>query len=269
MRSLSRTPLILSLFLASCSGDTGTSLVITGSSTVAPLIADVAKRFEETHPGVKIDVQAGGSSRGIADAISRLADFGMISRDLKADEAGLTAHRLAIDGVGVIVHRDNPLNDLSRQQLVDLYTGKIAKWSQFGGADEEILVASKAGGRATLEVFLAYTGLDSADIVADVVVGENQQAIKTVAGDPNAVAYVSIGAATSEAEAGTPIKLVSCEGIAATTATVADGTFPITRPLQLVSKGDLSPLAREFLDYASSPANHDLIESQLYVPVAK
>lgn len=271
MKSLLLLPLqgALAILLAGCGGEpSAETLTLTGSSTVAPLVVDAAKRYEESHPGVRIDVQTGGSSRGIADARSGLADLGMISRALKAGESDLTAHRIAMDGVCVIIHRDNPVTDLDKQQLIDIYTGKVTDWSALGGAGGEIVVASKAGGRATLEVFLHYTGLDSADIKAGVVVGENQQAIKTVAGNPAAIGYVSIGTAASEAEVGTPIRLVACDGVPATSAAVADGSFPITRPLQIISKGQPSPAARGFLDYLMSSEINDLVETHLYVPIA-
>ncbi len=259
---------VLSLF-SGCSREKREIIILTGSSTVAPVVTDAAKRFEATHPGVRIEVQTGGSSRGIADALSGLATFGMISRDLKADESELTAHRFAIDGVGIILHQTNPVTDFSRQQLIDIYTGKVTNWKELGGPDAKITVASKAEGRATLEVFLGYTGLDSADIKAGVIVGENQQAIKTVVADPNAIAYVSIGAAASEAAGGTPIKLVRCDGIEPTNENVAAGKFPIMRPLQLVSHGEIPATARDFLDFLTAPENADLIESHLYVSLSK
>jgi len=260
------------LFTAGCGDDSGEtkSLLLTGSSTVAPVASDAAERYEEAHPDFRIDVQTGGSSRGIADAGSGLADMGMASRALVSEEleSGLEQHSIAMDGVCVIVHEDNPVTNFDKQQLVDIYTGKITDWSAVTDFEGEIVVANKAEGRATQEVFLDYLGLDSADVEADVVVGENQQAIKTVAGNPNAIGYVSIGHGASEAEAGATIKLVSSDGVPATTEAVARGEFPITRPLQIITKGELSPAARAFLDYLQSPEIHDIVDSHLYVPVA-
>lgn len=262
--------LVIAIGLVSCSGKRSEdTIVLTGSSTVAPLVADAAMRFEKTHPGRRVEVQTGGSSRGIADALSGRAIFGMISRELKPDEAALTAHRIAIDGIGVIVHRDNPVSAFTREDLINIYTGKISNWKSLEGNDAPITVANKAEGRATLEVFLEYTGLDSADIVASIVVGENQQAIRTVVVDPNAIAYVSIGAAANEAAAGTPVKLASCDGVEPTRENVAAGKFPIMRPLQLVTRGEIPASAHEFLDFLTAPANRDLIEAHLYVPITK
>jgi len=260
----------VAIALVSCSGKkSAETIVLTGSSTVAPLVADAALRFESAYPGRRVEVQAGGSSRGIADALYGHATFGMISRELKPDEVALTAHRIAVDGVGVIVHRDNAVSNFTRQDLINIYTGRISNWKTLGGKDAPITVANKAEGRATLEVFLEYTGLDSADIVASLVVGENQQAIRTVVADPNAIAYVSIGAAASEAAAGTPVKLANCDGVEPTNENVAAGKFPIMRPLQLVTRGEIPASAREFLDFLTAPENRDLIESHLYVPLAE
>ncbi len=262
-------PAIAIAFISCSEKKRGETIVLTGSSTVAPLVADAALRFESAHPGSRVEVQTGGSSRGIADALYGLATFGMISRELKPDEAALTAHPIAVDGVGVIVHRGNAVSNFTRQDLINIYTGKISNWKTMGGKDAPITVANKAEGRATLEVFLEYTGLDSADIVASVVVGENQQAIRTVVANPNAIAYVSIGSAASEAAAGTPVKLANCDGVEPTHENVAAGKFPIMRPLQLVTRGEIPVSAREFLDFLTAPANRDLIEAHLYVPLTK
>ncbi len=239
-------------------------LTLTGSSTVAPLAAEIAKRFETEHPDVRIDVQTGGSSRGIADALSGVADLGMASRALKPDEneQGLIGHRLAVDGVSIIVNSKNSLDGLTRQQVVQLFTGEITNWSELGGEDADVVIVNKAEGRATLEVFLRHFELKNEQIQADVVVGDNQHGLKTVAGNPLAIGYVSIGAAQSEVELGTPIRLVPVDGVEPTAANVASGKFEVTRPLLIVSRGEPTGLAAAFLEYAKSPAVHDLIKAQ-------
>ena len=246
-------------------------LTLTGSSTVAPLAAEIAKRFEGEHPEVRIDVQTGGSSRGIANALSGVADLGMASRALKTDEEeqGLIGHRLAVDGVSIIVNSENAIEGLTRQQVVQLFTGEITNWSDLGGSDAEVVIVNKAEGRATLEVFLNHFELKNEQIQADVVVGDNQHGIKTVAGNPLAIGYVSIGAAQSEADLGTPIRLVPVDGVEPTAANVASGKFEVTRPLLIVSKGEPTGLAAAFLEYAMSPAVHDLIKAQGFETVAQ
>lgn len=244
-------------------------LVLTGSSTVAPLALEIGKRFEKQNPGVRIDVQSGGSSRGVADARSGLADIGMVSRALKPEENDLVAHTIAMDGIGIILHRDNPASSLSDEQIKAIYTGQITNWKAIGGKDLPITVVNKAEGRSTLELFLHHFALKNSEIKAHVVIGDNQQGIKTVAGNPAAIGYVSIGAAEYEAAQGTPIKLLPMEGVAATVANVRDGRFPLSRPLNLVTKGEATGLAKRFIDFARSGAVNDLVESQFFVPLAR
>ncbi len=240
----------------------------TGSSTIAPVVADAAQRYEEANPGVRVEVQTGGSSRGIADATNGVADLGMVSRVLKDEEKEtLTAHLLAADGVCVVLHKDNPVSQLDKQQLIDIYTKKITNWKEVGGNDATIVVANKAEGRSTLEIFVHYLGLDNADVKADVVVGENLHVINSVVSNPNTVGYVSIGTATAEEKAGTPIKLVVTDGVVPTMDAVRDGSFPITRPLNLVTDAETSPAATAFLDYLKSAEINDIIEKHFFVPV--
>ncbi len=245
-------------------------LTLTGSSTVAPLMSEIARRFEELHPDVRVDVQTGGSSRGVADARSGLADIGMVSRALKPTEGDLTATTIAKDGIAMIVHADNPVTALSREQVIDIYTGRSGDWGEVDGAGSgPITVVNKAEGRSTLELFLAYFGLGNKSIRADVVIGDNQQGIKQVSGDPRAVGYVSVGAAEFAVNDGVSIRLLPMEGVPASIATVKAGTLPLSRPLNLVTRGEVSELARALLGFASSSRVNDLVEGQYFVPVAE
>ncbi|MCQ8130405.1 phosphate ABC transporter substrate-binding protein [Methylomonas rivi] len=244
-------------------------LVLTGSSTVAPLAAEIGKRFESRHPNVRIDVQTGGSSRGVNDARAGLADIGMASRALNADEAELKSFTIALDGIGIIVNAANPLTALDKQQIIDIFTGKIANWKELGGNDAPITVVNKAEGRSTLELFLHYFDLKNTDIKAQVVIGDNQQGIKTVAGNPDAVGYVSVGAAEYEAGHAAAIKLLPLDGIAASVENVRNGSFPLSRPLNLVTKTEPAGVAKTFIDFASSADVNDLIEAQYFVPVSR
>lgn len=250
------------------SGQTG-KLVLTGASTIAPLAGEIGKRFESLHPGVRVDVQTGGSSRGIVDARQGLADIGMVSRPLKDDEKDLHAFAIARDGVGIILHKDNPVPALTDAQVVAIYTGKITKWNQVGGKEATITVVNKAEGRSTLELFLHYFKLSNQDVKAQVVIGDNEQGIKTVAGNPNAIGYVSIGTAEYDAAHGVPIRLLPVGGVVATSANVANGTFPLSRPLNLVTKAPPEGLAQEFIDFARSAQVQDLVREQSFVSLLK
>ena len=243
-------------------------LVITGSSTVAPLVAEIGKRFETFHPQWRVDVQTGGSSRGITDTRQNLADIGMASRSLNADEHDLHSTVIAYDGIGFIVHRSNLIEALQPQDIIDIYTGQISNWRELGGRDAPITVVNKAEGRATLELFLQFFQLQSRQIKAHVVIGDNEQGIKTVAGNPNAIGYVSIGTAEYDSAHGIPIKLLRLGDIPASLKTVQEGLFPLSRPLNLVTTSVSNESVEAFIDFATSPEVHDLVKQHYFVPLS-
>lgn len=258
----------LLLGLVGCDEPAGHKYTLTGSSTVAPLAAEIARRYEQRHPGLRIEVQSGGSSRGIADARDGSADIGMVSRALKSEEADLQAITIARDGIALIVHKDNPISDLSREQIIRVFTGKITHWSQLGSNDARIVVVSKAAGRATQAVFCKSFHIQPEDIAAQIIIGDNQEAIKTVAGNPRAIAYVSIGAAEYEINSGAALRMPRIDGISPTTQAVSDGSYPVSRPLNFIIHGTPSPAVQQFIAFARSPEVHDLVSGQFFVPAA-
>jgi len=254
------------VLLSPAEADSG-KLVITGSSTMAPLLLEIGKRFEATHPDTRIDVQTGGSSRGIADTINGLADIGMASRALKPQEKHLHGSVVARDGIGIILHSSNPIQTLTNAQVKGIYTGKLTNWQQIGGPDAPITVVNKAQGRSTLELFLQYFQLSNRHIRAHVIIGDNEQGIKTVAGNPNAIGYVSIGTAQYDASHGLPIRLLPLHQVPASIETIRTGAFPLSRPLTLVTKSQPTGLTKTFIEFAQSPQVHDLISQQYFVPL--
>jgi len=271
--------LVIALLLAACHASDSTTtaavsgddlqgkLILTGSSTIAPLAAEIAKRFESLHPGVRIDVQTGGSSRGVSDARSGAADIGMASRALNPEEADLHAFAIARDGVAVIVHASNPIGELSADQIRAIYTGQLRHWSELGGPNTEITVVNKAEGRSTLELFLHHFGLKAEQIRASIVIGDNEQGVKTVAGNPGAIGYVSIGTAEYAVREGVPLKLLPLNGVAASTEHVRDGSFPLARPLNLVTREAPQGLAAALIEYARSAQVHDIVKDLYFVPL--
>lgn len=260
--------LAISAGLVACGGDDNTQrLQITGSSTIAPLLVELAKTYEQGHPGIRIDVQTGGSARGIADSRQGLADIGMVSRDLKPEEQDLHSHALARDGIAIILHKDNSVSELTEKQIVSIYTGETQNWSELGPGEGMISVVSKAEGRSTLELFLSYFKLKSSDIKAHSIIGDNEQAIKTVLANPRAIAYVSIGTAEYSVKQGVSIQLLTNDAIEASTENVANRSFPLSRTLNLVTLQKPTGLAADFIAYAQSPAAYPLIERQYFVPL--
>ena len=243
---------------------------VSGSSTLAPLVAEAAKRFEAAHPNFRVEVQTGGSSRGIRDVRAGLVDLGMSSRLLKETELeGVECHTIAWDGVAFVVHEDNPVNSLSDQQLREIYTGKLTNWRQVGGRDAPIVVSNRAEGRSELSLVGDHLGIQPVDFKADLVDGETQQSIKTIVNNAHAIGYTSIGAAQHARDAGEPLKLLPLGGVEATTESVRSGKFPLARPLIVLraAAGTAAQSAKdEFLAYLESSSVDDIASSLGYVP---
>ena len=193
---------VLPFVLIGCGGEAAAgrsrTLTLTGSSTVAPLVAELGLRFEKANPGVRVDVQSGGSSRGISDVRAGNADLGMASRALAPSESDVHAHTIAWDGVGLVVHASNAIDELDAATVRAIYTGELTDWEELGAQPGNVTVVHKADGRATQAVFLKHFKLEARDVKADVIAGENEQTIKTVAGTRGAIGYVSIGTAEVE-----------------------------------------------------------------------
>ncbi|HEY7313612.1 MAG TPA: phosphate ABC transporter substrate-binding protein [Gemmataceae bacterium] len=244
------------------------NLVLTGSSCMTPLMRDIGKRFEESHPDVHVDVQSRGSTHGATDARQGLADIGMVARSLKPDESMLHATPIARDGLCLIVHRTNPVQTLSDDQVVRMYTRAVSNWKQVGGPDRPIALVQMAEGRAILEMFLDHFKLKSTQIRADALIQDSDQAIQAVAERPGAIAYVSCSRSVAVGE-NIPIRALSCAGIAPSTEHVRDGTYPLSRSLNLVTREQPGTLAQEFIDFARSNAVVDLIEKYHFVTLEK
>ncbi len=247
-------------------------LTLTGSSTIAPVAEEIAKRFEKLHPDVRINVQTGGSSRGIRDAKKGAADIGMTSRDLKPDESSdLNPTIIAWDGVAFVTHRDNPITEITQDQLRQIYLGKIKNWKTVGGADERIVVSNRAAGRSELDLVCKFLKIEPGDIQADIIDGETQQSLKSVINNRKAITYTSVGAAQDAALRGEPLKLLPLDGIEASSATVQSGKFPLARPLIMAVKKeglsvDKTNLVNAFLEFSTKPDVADVATGLGFVP---
>lgn len=191
------------------------AITITGSSTVAPILLEMGRGYEQKTPGVRIDVQTGGSSRGIADARNGRADIGMASRAPRGDETDLKWTLVANDGLAIIVHKGNAVSALSSDQVKAMYRGEITDSSAVGSKAGPVTLVHKAEGRSTLELFLHFFGLNNPDVRPHSIVGDNLQGVQTVAANATAIGYVSIGTAATSVADGVPIRRLPYGGIAA------------------------------------------------------
>lgn len=242
-------------------------LVIEGSTTVLPIAQAAAESFMDKTPGANIVVRGGGSGVGITSLIEGTCDIADSSRAIKDAElqkaAGkghnVKAHVVAMDGIAVIVNPGNGLQALSRQQIKDIYTGKISNWKQLGLSDEQIVVVSRDTASGTYEAF-GLLALDNQKVRRDALLQASNQAIASVvAKTGGAIGYVGMG------YLGSSVKAVTVNGVAPTTKTVLSAKYPLSRPLYMYTNGEAKGLARDFIDYILSPEGQKLVEREGFV----
>ena len=264
--------LITSLFILALPNLSSASdceqLTLTGSSTLAPLMSDIAELYEQENRSCRVNIQTGGSSRGIADAKRGLADLGMSSRSLySAESQDVSTHSVAMDGVSFIVNSSNEIRDFSSKQIKDIFSGKTKNWKELGGHDSPIVVINRAKGRSEYDLVKKFLELKPQEFKADVIAGENQQCVKIIANNKDAISYLSIGTALFESSRGTKIALSNLDSIAPTIENLNNNTFPIIRPLILISKKEPEVQVRDFLDFALSSKVQHLVSEQSFVSI--
>lgn len=255
------------LRIAQAFAGTKEKLLLTGSSTLAPLIGELAKTFESKEPQSLIEVQSGGSAKGISDCREKLNDLGMISRALHSDETDVKATQVAIDGIALVGHPSLKIKGLERNQIVSIFRGEIKNWKALGGPDQKIIVVNKAEGRAALELFLHYFELKADEVKADLVIGEEEQGIKTVRTTPGAIGYVSVVSALASAKTKPSLTVFSVDGKAPSVKALRTGAYPLNRPLSVISCGTEKALASEFVKYLTSTEGQKVIEKLGYIPL--
>jgi phosphate transport system substrate-binding protein len=241
-------------------------LHLTGSSTAAPLMAEIARRFQTLHPKVAINIEMGGSARGISDVRDGKADIGMVSRVVADKEQDLKGFPVARDGLGLLVHKDNPVTTLTATQVTGIFTGRIKNWGKVGGANAPIVVINRDEGRGFIELFTAYFKIKYSEMKRQTILGDNSPVFDAVAARPNAISLVSVVAAENQAKAGVPVKLVALDGVAATRSNILSGNYPLARPLTLVTRGLPAGLVEDFIEFSLSPQAVDIIETMGFVP---
>jgi phosphate transport system substrate-binding protein len=242
------------------------ALVVSASPSVAPLLEEIGQRFRERHPGVRVDIDTTASDRAVVDTRQGLADVGVITRSLLPGESGLQVLPLARDGVALFVHKTNPIPSLNNAQIAGLSTRALTYWKEVGGTDQPVVVVNHAEGRPLRILFLEHFGVSARQPVAAPTVVSSAQAIQAVASQPRAIGYGSLGMADSAVREGKPIRLLPLAGVPATPDNVHNGTYPFTRPLNLITRGKPRDLVREFLDFARSSEVHDLINKYGFSP---
>ena len=273
--------LVMALSLAACGSKTETednqntdepqtvtlsgSVALNGSTSMEKVVGALGEQFMADNSGVKVTYDATGSGAGIEAASNGSADIGLSSRALKDEEtsAGLVGTTVALDGIAVIVNPANGVENLTVEQIAQIFTGEITDWSELGGEAGTISCIGREAGSGTRDGFESITGTKDA-CKMDQELTSTGAVIEAVAGNPNAIGYASLSALKDS------VKAVTVNGVACSEETVLDGIYEIQRPFVFVTKDgvELSDQAQAFFDFATSAEANELIRAAGAVPVA-
>ncbi|EJS2610672.1 phosphate ABC transporter substrate-binding protein [Vibrio alginolyticus] len=245
---------------------------ISGSTSVARVMDVLAEEYNKTHPDDYVAVQGIGSSAGITMVNKGVAEIGMSSRYLTESEKGedLNVYPIAYDGLAVVVNRTNSVENLSQQQLFDIYKGKIKNWKEVGGPDQPIAVVTReasSGSRYSFESLLGLTKIVNDRLVSDIspnnlVVNSNSMVKTIVNHNTRAIGFISVGSVDRS------IKAIQLDGIDPTSTNISNHKYKLARPFLVLYKVDkISDAGKGFIAFLRSEQGQKAIADYGYTPV--
>lgn len=251
---------------------TGT-INIQGSDTLLNVATAWSEAFMDANPGVDISVQGGGSGTGIAALLNGTVDFANASREMKdeeitdAESKGITPveHKVAIDGIAVVVNPANGVEALTLDQLGKIFRGEITNWKEVGGADKAIVVLSRDSSSGTYEYFkekvVAATDKKAEFAQGAKLLPSNQGIADEVKSNDGGIGYIGLGYVTPD------VKVIAVDGVKASIETAADGTYPISRYLYMYSNGEVDGVMKAYLDWILGAEGQKLVADEGFVPL--
>lgn len=227
-----------------------------GSTSMEKVIGALSESYMAANKDVTVNYNPTGSGAGITAVQEGTCDIGLSSRALKDEEkaAGLQETVLAYDGIAIIVHPDNPVSDLTLEQIAQLYTGEITNWKDVGGNDAQVVLIGREAASGTRDGFESITGTkDKCQYRQELT--STGDVITTVSQNPDAIGYASLASIKDS------VKALNVDGVTPSEASVKDGSYKVQRPFVLVTvEGKaLSAAAQSFFDYATSADAADII----------
>lgn len=245
----------------SSSQTTSRPLCVAGSTSVQPFAEKLAEVYMHRCPGVRIDVQGGGSSAGIYAATQGAADLGASSRELLGEEKKLLEIAIAFDGIAVIVHPANPLTTITLAEIRQIFSGAATNWRALGLPPHAIHLITREEGSGTREAF-EHLVMNKKDITPAALVQDSNGSVREiVAGDPNAIGYISAGLVDNR------VKALSIDGLLPTRENIKSHAYKLTRRFLFVARAAPAGPSKEFVDFVLGPAGQGILEAEGLVGV--
>jgi phosphate transport system substrate-binding protein len=247
---------LITLGCSSKSSPGSHSLTIAGSTSVQPFAEKLAEIYLSINPKLIINVQGGGSTAGIKACREKAAQIGTSSRELHPDEGDLTKIIIAKDGIAVIVHPQNPVNDISIEQLRGIFSGNIRSWSQLGWVDKPIFFVNREEGSGTRDAFESLV-MKKEEISDEALVQDSNGSVREIiANNPQAIGYISFGIVNHQ------VKALAVNSISPSLMTIKSNQYTLTRPFIFVLPGQPTALAQKFVDFVLSKEGQKILENE-------
>jgi phosphate transport system substrate-binding protein len=251
------------LILSICMGcqRSKAGITVAGSTSVEPFAGLLAEEYMSRHPESHIYVQGGGSTAGIEAVITCAAKIGMSSRNLIGEEKKLYTVTIAKDAIAIIVNSKNPIQDLSLNQIREVFAGNIKSWDKLGGASHPIILVTREEGSGTREAFQKFM-MGKEDISLEALVQDSNGAVRqVVASNPNAIGYISLGLVNKQ------IKALKISGVEPNLTDIENGKYTLVRPFLFVFNEEPVGEAKSFLEFVLSPLAQKMLFKEGLVPV--
>jgi phosphate transport system substrate-binding protein len=236
-------------------------ITVAGSTSIEPFAGLLAEEYMSRHPDSHIYVQGGGSTAGIEAVMSRAANIGMCSRPLMGKEKNLYAVTIAKDAIAIILHPQNPTQDLSLDQIREVFSGKIRNWKELGGPHHPIVLVTREEGSGTREAFQKFV-MGKEDISLEALVQDSNGAVRqVVASNPNAIGYISLGLVNNQ------IRALKISGIEPNLTDIENGKYTLVRPFLFLFNEEPVGEAKSFLEFVLSPLAQKMLLKEGLVPV--
>jgi phosphate transport system substrate-binding protein len=251
--------LLLPCLALSCSSQKSSrshTLTIAGSTSVQPFAEKLAEIYMEINPKVAVNVQGGGSTAGIKACREKAAQIGTSSRELHADENDLTKVIIAKDGIAVIVHPQNPITNISLDQLKGIFSGKIRSWAQIGWTDKPIFFVNSEEGSGTRDAFENMV-MKKEEISDEALVQDSNGSVREIiANNPQSIGYISFGIINHQ------VKALAVNSIIPSLGTIKNNHYTLTRHFIFVLPPKPTELAKKFVDFVLSREGQHILEKE-------
>ena len=236
-----------------------------GSTSMTKLLNSLGESFQEEYPGLSIEKSDTGSGAAITSVLDGSCMLGDISRYLKESEEPWKFNQevIALDGIAIILNKSNTINNLSSEQIKDIFTGKISYWSEIGGLDLPITLIGREEASGTREGFEQIFNLNKSKVLYDAEFPEAGDVLSKVGVDESCVGYISISSVSGN------VKAINIDGISPTEENIVNKTYVVQRPfIQIYLKNNTESVLKKWFEFVFSEKGKKIIKKEKFIPVS-